>query len=172
MLSSPSDPFITRGSHNTLSACTLPTWTPEEIMDSMNAWFGLQLRHELVKHMSPSLQNRPKVRTHSMDSQRLSIDSLQGIPDKRDYSENTYEKISWNHPGPTGSGQCLIHWYFFIVTSTAIVSTVLNLQLYQHYINNYIYCITTMVISTVLYLQLYLLHYIYDYICCVKSTII
>jgi hypothetical protein len=65
----------------------------------MNAWFGAELRRELVQLMSrsqdPSVQFRPKVRTHSTDSQRLSIDSLQGIPDERDYSENIYEEISW-----------------------------------------------------------------------------
>lgn len=48
-------------------------------MDSMNAWFGLQLRRELVKLMSDS--SKPtRNRAHSANSQRLSIDSI----DRRD----------------------------------------------------------------------------------------
>ncbi|KAF8804067.1 hypothetical protein BYT27DRAFT_7194791 [Phlegmacium glaucopus] len=67
-------PFITRGSYNTLSACTLPPWTPEGIVDSMNLSFGILLRRELIK-----LMNNPvwaKNRTQSVDSPRLS--SLKG----------------------------------------------------------------------------------------------
>jgi len=37
-------PFVIRGSHNTVTACTLPTWLPKQIMDSMNDTSGGQLR--------------------------------------------------------------------------------------------------------------------------------
>lgn len=68
-------PFVIRGFHNTVSACTLPTWLPKEIVDSMNHAFGGKLREELVK-----LIHRPELlhsRTHSTGSERLSLDSNQ-----------------------------------------------------------------------------------------------
>jgi len=40
-------PFIVRGSHTKISACTLPTWLPEDIVNTMNTIFGSQLRGEL-----------------------------------------------------------------------------------------------------------------------------
>jgi hypothetical protein len=32
--------FLVRGSHGRVSRCTLPIWTPSEIVDSMNERFG------------------------------------------------------------------------------------------------------------------------------------
>ncbi|KAF8964834.1 hypothetical protein BDZ97DRAFT_1757742 [Flammula alnicola] len=52
-------PFTVRGSHNTITACTLPTWISGHIVDSMNKSFGGQLRQELVDLIDRSelLQN-------------------------------------------------------------------------------------------------------------------
>jgi hypothetical protein len=97
MLSSSSEPFITRGSHDTLSACTLPTWTPASIVDAMNLRFGLQLRRELVKLMSDSSGPTSRNRANSANSQRLSLDSLEER-DRRnetDYSAAIYEEVKW-----------------------------------------------------------------------------
>jgi hypothetical protein len=41
-------PFHTRGAHNTISACSLPTWLPDHIVAHMNDVFGGLLRRELV----------------------------------------------------------------------------------------------------------------------------
>ena len=48
------DPFIIKGSHTCISACTLPTWLPADIVDSMNQEFGSMLREELVTLMERS----------------------------------------------------------------------------------------------------------------------
>lgn len=68
-------PFIVRGSHHTVTACTLPTWLPKETVDSMNQAFGSQLRRELVDliHCPELLRNR----SQSIGSERLSIDSTE-----------------------------------------------------------------------------------------------
>lgn len=41
-------PFIVRGAHSVISACTLPPWTPSEVVDRMNTYFGMMLRQDLV----------------------------------------------------------------------------------------------------------------------------
>jgi hypothetical protein len=66
-------PFIVRGSHTKISACTLPTWLPEDIVNSMNMIFGSQLRGEL----SELIERKSVVRNRclSSESQRLSINS-------------------------------------------------------------------------------------------------
>ena len=68
--------FILRGSHNTVTPCTLPTWLPERLVDLMNDFFGAQLRQELIDLMGRSelLRNR----AHSTGSQRLSFESEGG----------------------------------------------------------------------------------------------
>jgi hypothetical protein len=69
----PEKPFIVRGSHSKITACTLPTWLPENFVNSMNNIFGSQLRGELSE-----LIGRKSVvhnRSLSLESQRLSIDS-------------------------------------------------------------------------------------------------
>src|SRR5271163_2789582 len=73
LLTKGSDPFIVGGSHSTITACTLPTWIPGHIVDSMNRVFGSQLRRELIDFMSRSEFLRP--RAPSTGSQRLSLDS-------------------------------------------------------------------------------------------------
>lgn len=66
-------PFTTRGSHNSVSACTLPTWLPGDIVDRMNMFFGGQLRRELIELITnPNLSRK---RAQSTGSQRLSSDS-------------------------------------------------------------------------------------------------
>lgn len=52
-------PLIVTGSHNALTPCTMPTWLPGHIVDSMNQFFGAQLRRELVEIVDRSeiLQN-------------------------------------------------------------------------------------------------------------------
>ena len=66
-------PFVVRGSHTKISSCTLPTWLPENIVNSMNIIFGSQLRGEL----SELIERKSVVRNRSLslESQRLSIDS-------------------------------------------------------------------------------------------------
>ena len=75
-------PFVVSGSHNTVTACTLPTWLPGDIVDSMNEFFGAQLRRELVEVMTRSELMRG--RAQSTGSQRLSLDSVDGrVEDNR-----------------------------------------------------------------------------------------
>ena len=69
-------------------------------MDSMNAWFGLQLRRELVKLMSEPSGH--KNRKHSASSQRLSLDSLDGVnsmhnqkDESKDESKEVYRRVVW-----------------------------------------------------------------------------
>jgi hypothetical protein len=60
----------------------------------MNAWFGLQLRRELVKLMSNS--SKPtRDRAPSANSQRLSIDSIdrQDRRNPKDDSDNMYDGL-------------------------------------------------------------------------------
>jgi hypothetical protein len=68
-------PFVVRGSHSTVSACTLPTWLPARIVDSMNEHFGAQLRDELIGVMSRNEFSRD--RAQSTGSGRLSSDSFE-----------------------------------------------------------------------------------------------
>lgn len=68
-------PFLVRGSHSAITACTLPEWLPDSYVKYMNRVFGGQLRRELTEILS-----YPQVRqngTQSIGSQRLSLDSLQ-----------------------------------------------------------------------------------------------
>jgi len=68
-----SQQFIIRGSHNTITACTLPTWLPANIVDSMNDFLGGLLRNELIKIMGGS-HILPR-RAESTGSHRLSSGS-------------------------------------------------------------------------------------------------
>ena len=47
-------PFVIRGSHSTVTACTLPTWLPAHVVDSMNNIFGDRLRWELLNLIESS----------------------------------------------------------------------------------------------------------------------
>jgi hypothetical protein len=57
-----------------ISACTLPAWLLENIIDSMNLFFGSMLRQELP---ASELMTRDNL-TKSTDLQRLSSESTQG----------------------------------------------------------------------------------------------
>ncbi|KJA24847.1 hypothetical protein HYPSUDRAFT_200120 [Hypholoma sublateritium FD-334 SS-4] len=57
----PSIPFLTRGSHPNISACTLPLWTPTNIVDDMNLTFGTILRKDLI-----NIINRPSVASENL----------------------------------------------------------------------------------------------------------
>jgi hypothetical protein len=64
-------PFLVKGSHTTVSACTLPPWLPSNIVDAMNQIFGSRLRKELIKICkSPST----RFRSPSSASRRISSD--------------------------------------------------------------------------------------------------
>ena len=68
--------FFFRGSHEFLSACTLPKWVPEPVATHVIAYYGSRLREALEDLMASS-----KVvcnRTKSTQSSRLSLDSLEG----------------------------------------------------------------------------------------------
>jgi hypothetical protein len=70
--------FIFRGSHNTISKCTLPIWLPDEVIVSVAKKFGAQLKDDLVRLVkrgeSEILPSRPK----TAQSDTLSIDSKDG----------------------------------------------------------------------------------------------
>lgn len=70
------DWFLTRGSHPTVSGCTLPPWTPSDIVAEMNATFGRELRRELIAILA---RNDATIitrdRSSSITSQSLSVDS-------------------------------------------------------------------------------------------------
>jgi hypothetical protein len=68
-----SRPFLIRGSHRIVTACTLPVWLPAEIVESMNAYFGNQLRKELV-----NLYRRFESRRDRMPSMGLRRGSMPG----------------------------------------------------------------------------------------------
>ena len=67
--------FVIRGSHSTVTACTLPTWLPAHVVDSMNNIFGDQLRWELL-NLIESSELLWKC-AQSTGSQRLSSDSTE-----------------------------------------------------------------------------------------------
>jgi hypothetical protein len=70
--------FVFKGSHSMVTACTLPEWLPADIIDTMNMEFGARLRKELVKFMQRTEIMR--VRVHSTDTDRLSLDSIHRDP--------------------------------------------------------------------------------------------
>lgn len=72
--------FFVRGSHGTITACSLPTWTPSHIVDIMNQNFGLVLRQDLLTLMQleENASQRFRVRRKSTGSETLSLDSLEG----------------------------------------------------------------------------------------------
>ena len=67
-------PFIIKGFHSTVSACTLPSWLPSFIIDSMILHFATELRQEFI-----DLKNCHKLLRDRVDStglQEISIDNL------------------------------------------------------------------------------------------------
>jgi hypothetical protein len=72
--------FTVRGSHGRISGCTLPPWTPSDIVDSMNEYFGAILREDLVTLMDSDLDSHHfRNRCKSTGSDTLSLDSYDGI---------------------------------------------------------------------------------------------
>ena len=71
-------PFLVKGSHSTVTACTLPPWlpSPSDVVDKMNQIFGGQLNQELIK-----LRKSPLTRNHSSStgSRRISSDIGHGV---------------------------------------------------------------------------------------------
>lgn len=76
----PAPHFIVRGSHNTVTACSLPPWLPEHIVDAMNQHFGQQLRTKLLKFHGTLLRDRPA----STGSNGLSLQEGEGQIRPRD----------------------------------------------------------------------------------------
>lgn len=70
LLGSKQRPYLVRGAHNTISACTLPAWLPDNIVDEMNSHFGKVLRGELEALMELDAFSQP--RTKSVSSDKLS----------------------------------------------------------------------------------------------------
>lgn len=73
-----SQPFVIKGSHSTITACSLPTWVPENIVKQMNRYFGGRLMRELA-----ALRGRPDLlrnRTQSTGSRGASISSFDLSP--------------------------------------------------------------------------------------------
>ena len=60
--------FVTSGFHNTIMSCTLPEWTPELLVDGMNATFGQLLRTEVVKLSNEVRLQSYRDRRHSSGS--------------------------------------------------------------------------------------------------------
>lgn len=67
--------FIIKGTHNSITGCSMPTWLPADILKNMNDRFALELRDELLLFMSttpgPSLRRVP-----STDSDNLSSSAV------------------------------------------------------------------------------------------------
>lgn len=71
-------PFLVRGAHSNVSACTLPPWTPSHIVDKMVAFFGDRLRKDIIALMPTDGSTPFRSRTASSGSQTLSINSNAG----------------------------------------------------------------------------------------------
>jgi hypothetical protein len=69
--------FSVRGSHGTISACTLPPWTPSDIVERMNDRFGEMLIQDLGTLMDKD-RSRFRNRSRTTGSERLSLDSSEG----------------------------------------------------------------------------------------------
>lgn len=67
-------PFITRGSHGTITACALPNWTPPDVLQEMLDRYGQILRSELVQLME--CMNPDNMRRRSASSNALSMGSI------------------------------------------------------------------------------------------------
>jgi hypothetical protein len=83
------NPFVVRGSHGTVTPCTLPTWLPESIVDSMNKHFGGLLRREIIDLMGND--NIWRERAPSTGSERISSDSVERPGDSAELSDEEIE---------------------------------------------------------------------------------
>jgi hypothetical protein len=72
--------FLVRGSHGTISSCTLPPWTPSDIVDEMIDKFGSILINDLLsfKEKVYGVQGHTLERSISSGSGTLSLDSDEG----------------------------------------------------------------------------------------------
>ncbi|KAF8876127.1 hypothetical protein CPB84DRAFT_1853051 [Gymnopilus junonius] len=93
--------FKTRGSHNTVTSCALPDWLPDNIIDSMNTFFGGWLRKEIIMHMK-----RGSTVQHSKSSGSSGGSSYDGSkhPDRVDLG------IIGNEPNMKASVRNEDHW--------------------------------------------------------------
>lgn len=74
------DKFLVRGRHPNVTGCSLPPWTPPDIVKEMNLAFGGQLRMDLIALLqAEDYFQRP--RASSIASESLSVDSNEG-PDE------------------------------------------------------------------------------------------
>ena len=88
------DLFILRGSHQTLSPCTLPKWAPESVARNAIQYYRERLRDGLEKIMQTSTALRSRTRVRSSQSDSLSGDSHE------DQSHNFSTKRYKDYPGP------------------------------------------------------------------------
>ncbi|KJA18027.1 hypothetical protein HYPSUDRAFT_205754 [Hypholoma sublateritium FD-334 SS-4] len=72
------DKFLVRGRHPNITGCSLPPWTPPNIVKDMNLAFGAQLRLDLIELLSTDDENFVRPRSSSAASQSLSVDSNEG----------------------------------------------------------------------------------------------
>jgi len=66
-------PFLSKGSHKIVSACSLPLGLPSTVIDSMNMKFGTQLRSEIVQLLNRAETIRPH--SYSTGSDAVSVGS-------------------------------------------------------------------------------------------------
>jgi len=69
--------FVVRGNHGRISACSLPPWTPSNIVDMMNTMFGQLLLEDILALIRES-KGFSRDRCRSTGSDSLSIDSSEG----------------------------------------------------------------------------------------------
>ena len=65
--------FIFRGSHSTISACTLPNWLTKEVIDYMAENFGNRLKMDLAGIVKREVLMQGRAKTPQSDT--LSMDS-------------------------------------------------------------------------------------------------
>jgi hypothetical protein len=88
------NPFVVRGSHGTVTACTLPTWLPASIVDLMNKHFGGLLRREIVDLMGN--HNIWRERASSTGSERISSDSVERPGHSAEFLDEVIEQDKFN----------------------------------------------------------------------------
>ena len=91
------DSFIVRGSHQTLSPCTLPKWAPESLAQDAIKYYSGRLREALEKLMKTSTELRSRARAKSTQSDALSLDTHEDHE-----SLNFFMEDYKDYPGPRG----------------------------------------------------------------------
>lgn len=78
--------FIIKGTHNSITGCSMPTWLPADILKNMNDRFALELRNELLLFMSEIPQTIRRI--PSTDSDNLSSsDVVGGVYSAEEFSD-------------------------------------------------------------------------------------